>query len=1372
MKNIKYYLVIKIFLFNFSFEYMNLQKFVFGVSIMEICKLNFFLKSIQIFCVHILLSQSIYSAGAPAYVISELDNPYPGYINFDDGLTPSFSPVDNYGYHVKEIIPEPGDIYFFKLKNGNISQFAGNHYYIYNNEMQLIDSIPNPTQYSIDFHDFISLSNGRYLMLVNEERMVDMSTLIEGGDPHAIITNNILVETDRTGAIYWQWSSLDYLNILDATSDINLKGQHIDYAHINSMFEDANGNILISIRHFDEIALIDKSNKNFIWRMGGTKCVNNQFSFVNDVKSNFKGFSHQHTPQILDNGNILVFDNGNMRSNPSSRVVEYSVDYANKVVTKVWEYENNPPTYNFSMGSAYRLPNGNTLICWSQDKINEIKPDKSIAFEMILNEFNYIYRAQKFSTGIKFAFHLISNSGDFAFNGNNGNTGVTLSVSSISSSTTAYIQKHNYAPHTSTFSDSSFSSILPLRWVLSTEKSSANISGTIKIKVSELNTNLNPSKLAIYKRSKEAEGNFDVLQTTYNTITNELTAPFSGWGEFVVVSAILEAPELSTPINNAYLSDDGKLTWQNVSGASYYRVQLSKSQNFSNNVISQTISDGSSYNFSNLSFNSVYYWRVKAYNDLDSSAWSVVGFFNTNIAPPVLALPRSNSFGFSKSDTLRWNIVEGADKYQIQINGGDNFVISHINVKGLTNNYFKTQYLDYNTQYFWRVRAFKGVDSSKWSTIFNFTSEIANPILLSPLDSAINVELSQQFTWSLVPGAESYILEVSDNINFIKPIIKLNKLQVNQIELSDLAFANTYYWRVKAFRPTDSSEWSPILNFSTQLPQVKLQSPKNNEKNVRVDSRVSWVSQTTEVEYNVQISLDEYFSKIAIDTIGVNNNYLQLIELKAYTDYYWRVKSVKGEFISGWSEVYHFKTNVGLELQSPKLLLPANFADDYADLNFVWIKRAKAVKYKIQVALDKEFSKVVLNEITAKTSHYLENLEVDNNYYWRIKAFSIYDSSTWSEVWTVRIIDGSKHVELLSPGNDELQIPTSGLLQWEDIPEIDYYSVQLDFHEEFSSPLLFEDVGMNSFAYSQLVYNHTYFWRVRYVKGEVISDWSIPWSFTTATSIVLDTPKVTSHSNKMVAVPVNGSVSWENVQSATDYQVSFSDRDNFSTIFYKQSSIKGLSIAYTELDYGYVYFLRVSAYNDSSKSAWSHPIEFLTELEMPIVEYPKNGEENVPSFGAITWSIKNEFDLYSIQVALDSSFTNIVSELDNFDYTFYNYMLEDNTQYFCRVRTYNDTNYSKWSKIVKFTTQNPSSFKIETIAESDLKVFPNPASDWINYSISSEINNVNITICDLNGKEVIKLKRQMKEGRINITRLTQGVYFLKTSSDSKIFIKK
>jgi hypothetical protein len=99
------------------------------------------------------------------------------------------------------------------------------------------------------------------------------------------------------------------------------------------------------------VGIIDLENNKMVWKWGPGN------------------LSQPHHPALLENGHMLIFDNGIERR--YSRVVE--LDPSRKKI--VWEYRSDPPQQFFSVsrGSSQRLPNGNTLITES---------DKGCVFEV------------------------------------------------------------------------------------------------------------------------------------------------------------------------------------------------------------------------------------------------------------------------------------------------------------------------------------------------------------------------------------------------------------------------------------------------------------------------------------------------------------------------------------------------------------------------------------------------------------------------------------------------------------------------------------------------------------------------------------------------------------------------------------------------------------------------------------------------------------------------------------------------------------------------------------------------------------------------------------------------------------------------------
>ena len=105
------------------------------------------------------------------------------------------------------------------------------------------------------------------------------------------------------------------------------------------------GNILVSIRHQNCVAVFDWSTKELLWTWGRGELLG------------------PHDAQVLPSGNLLIFDNGLGRK--WSRVIE--LDPTTEEI--VWEYRASPKEdfYTASRGSNQRLANGNTLIAESDE---------------------------------------------------------------------------------------------------------------------------------------------------------------------------------------------------------------------------------------------------------------------------------------------------------------------------------------------------------------------------------------------------------------------------------------------------------------------------------------------------------------------------------------------------------------------------------------------------------------------------------------------------------------------------------------------------------------------------------------------------------------------------------------------------------------------------------------------------------------------------------------------------------------------------------------------------------------------------------------------------------------------------------------------
>jgi len=272
------------------------------------------------------------------------------------------------------------------------------YFYTMDSSYSVVDSYSTGNGYYTDSHEFQILPNGHYLLMAYDPQPVRMDTIVTGGDSSAIVIGLIVQELDLNKNVVFQWRSWDHYQITDATEDIDLTQHTIDYVHGNAIELDFDGNLLISSRHMDEITKINRQTGEIIWRWGGLKSKNNQFQFINDPIT----FSHQHDIRRLPNGNVTLYDNGNLHIPKISRAREYKLDESNKTAELMWVHTNEPPIYKPAQGNVQRLSGNNTVIDWGGwinqgvEAISEVQKDGLVVLEIFLVDTFINYRAFKF----------------------------------------------------------------------------------------------------------------------------------------------------------------------------------------------------------------------------------------------------------------------------------------------------------------------------------------------------------------------------------------------------------------------------------------------------------------------------------------------------------------------------------------------------------------------------------------------------------------------------------------------------------------------------------------------------------------------------------------------------------------------------------------------------------------------------------------------------------------------------------------------------------------------------------------------------------------------------------------------------------------
>ena len=270
-----------------------------------------------------------------------------------------------------------------------------------------------------DRHDFVILDNGDYLLLSYEPVLRDFSSLTDGdGNPLPVnpdrpdglypVEDTAIQIRTPAGAPELTWYSWDHMAVQDCG-----RGERFpegDYVHGNSLWM-ADGVIVASLRRCGKVLAIDAATGDVVWRLGrsyrapeewGRDELSGQgrgtgpapMTIRNDPYGEFCG---QHSAQLLDNGHLLLYDNGvlcvvdlatglTQRENDVfSRAVEYAIDPDNgeAIFQRHHSLHGDFNRVGWSTGLVKLMDNGDWLVSWGRGKIDDdpdtpLHPDESV----------------------------------------------------------------------------------------------------------------------------------------------------------------------------------------------------------------------------------------------------------------------------------------------------------------------------------------------------------------------------------------------------------------------------------------------------------------------------------------------------------------------------------------------------------------------------------------------------------------------------------------------------------------------------------------------------------------------------------------------------------------------------------------------------------------------------------------------------------------------------------------------------------------------------------------------------------------------------------------------------------------------------------
>ncbi len=386
------------------------------------------------------------------------------------------------------------------------------------------------------------------------------------------------------------------------------------------------------------------------------------------------------------------------------------------------------------------------------------------------------------------------------------------------------------------------------------------------------------------------------------------------------------APVLVSPLSTAPGSQV-TFQWNSVTGAEEYELEVVNERTGAYEVKTSVGNATSTLQRSFPNDGSSYKWRVRARSKEGWGSWSAYATFVNGDSPvaPVPVSPANNEVTNRSWINFQWQLVPGADRYQLEIKDSNGDVYRTVNVGNRSTSLQQDFPVD-GSDYTWRVRSgnVNGYGSD-WSAARKFTvgAPVERPLLLipgvnayiAPADAVYDTEIA--FTWTEVNNADDYQLEV----------VRVRDRQLfDKIITSDTAYPldgfvdeEQYRWRVRASRTTGSTtswgDWSAerdFIYYSDGVPDAfetpLLTSPAVNAVAVGNSITFRWTELSTPpANYHLQVRRADNGSTFINDS-SITTNVVNGEEVHLYgnfpddnTVFLWRVRAVDGDDSSPWT---------------------------------------------------------------------------------------------------------------------------------------------------------------------------------------------------------------------------------------------------------------------------------------------------------------------------------------------------------------------------------------------------------------------------------------------------------------------------------------
>ncbi|MFZ2098597.1 MAG: hypothetical protein WAV05_18345, partial [Anaerolineales bacterium] len=525
-------------------------------------------------------------------------------------------------------------------------------------------------------------------------------------------------------------------------------------------------------------------------------------------------------------------------------------------------------------------------------------------------------------------------------------------------------------------------------------------------------------------------------------------------------------------------------SWTPVIGTAKYRFQIATSPDGFNSPILSSDTLTTTVQPKDRLENGEYWWRVIPIDTTDHLGTSseirkftmAYGTYAMDLVPTLLE-PLDETFP-TFTPTFRWTAVEGAELYRLEYTSDESCDFSvGTSVNTRQTSYTPTDTFPNDARYCWHVRVTSDSGVGDWSDTWHFQKQwYLQPHLLSPTNLYQN-GLYPLYSWTPVPGASRYKIEIADNPSFNPLFESSTTANTTYTPQTKYYGTNHYYWRVtpidgggKLGLTSEVSEFQSNYDSTAPILVYPLYYYLPNDPNFYGDYSLTPYEDRTvaypifiwhrvmipspyggvyATAYRIQVDTTPYFNTIdwQYDT---ENTSATPIDADDFTplvgqDYYWRVcvldhlgGSCRTDPNAGWSQIWkaHFNPDIALpptNSGTPELLRPvvAQESVEATPLLEWWpYQSTTQTQYQVEISRDTAFSTYEISQTvnipafapdTSLAQRSLDHTDY-GTFYWRVRADDGSGWTEWSDGWRFQIASQSEWRYTRTLGDPENQL--------------------------------------------------------------------------------------------------------------------------------------------------------------------------------------------------------------------------------------------------------------------------------------------------------------------------------------------------------------